>query len=104
MPRFRMRSRAPLQNRYEAYARNHGMTSEQMRNHDKQCFPDTMLTPYLFWLSSKRLAWNQLHPENQTQMGAEPIEFDRWLQQLRPTSNALTCECHVGTVRLPNRH
>lgn len=104
MPRFRMRSRAPHQSRYEAYARNHEMTSYQMRMHDKQCFPDAMLTPYLLWLSSKRLEWNQLHAERRIQLGAEPIEFDRWLLQLQPTCDALTCECHVGTVRLPDRY
>lgn len=104
MPRFWMRSRAPHESRYEAYARNHGMTSYQMRMHDRQCFPDTMLTPFLFWLSSRRLEWNKLHPERQIQMGIEPIEFDRWLLQLQPTCDALTCECHAGSVGLPNRH
>jgi len=101
MPRPHMRSRASFQSRYAAYAQNHGMTSEQMRMHDRQCHPDTMLTPFLFWVSLKRLEWNRLHPDRQVQSRMEPVEFDRWLQQLEPTSNALTCECHLGTVRLP---
>jgi hypothetical protein len=104
MPRFRMRSSVNFQSRYAAYAHNHGMTSEQMRMHDRQCYPDAMLTPFLFWLSLKRLEWNRLHPDRQIQSGIEPVEFARWLQQLEPTSNALTCECHVGTARLPGHH
>ena len=104
MPRLRMRSSANFQSRYEAYARNHGMTLEQMRTHDKRSYPDTMLTPYLFWLNLRRLDWNQLHPDHLIHSGAEPIEFDRWLQELQPASNALTCECHVGTTHLPASH
>ena len=104
MPRFRMRSSSYFQSRYADYARNHGMTSEQMRMHDRQCYPDTMLTPYLFWLTLRRLEWNQLHPDHPIESGAEPIEFDRWLHELEPTSNAFTCECHVGTTHLPASH
>jgi len=66
-----MRSSANLQSRYEAYARNHGMTSEQMRTHDKRSHPDTMLTPYLFWLNLRRLDWNQSHPDHLIHSGAE---------------------------------
>ncbi len=104
MLRSRMRSRAAHQSRYEAYAHNHGMTSDQMRMHDNQCFPGTMLTPYLFWLNSKRFQWNQLRPEHRIQIGTEPIQFDHWLLQLQPTCDGLTCECHIGTVPLPDRH
>ncbi len=98
MPRFRMRSNANFQSRYSAYARNHNMTPEQMRIHDRQCHPDTMLTPFLLWLSHRRLEWNRLHPDHQIHTGIEPAEFDQWLQQLEPTANALTCECHLGAV------
>ncbi len=104
MPRFRIRSNANFHSRYAAYACNHGMTAEQMRLHDRQYYPDAMLTPYLFWLSLKRLEWNRLHPERQIQSGMEPIEFDHWLQKLQPTFNALTCECHVGTARQHGHH
>ncbi len=99
-----MRSGADFRNRYEAYARNHAMTSEQMRIHDKQSHPEAMLTPYLFWLSLKRLEWNRLHPDIHIPFGREPIEFDRWLQRSEPTSSPLTCECHAGTTRWSAHH
>jgi hypothetical protein len=103
MPRFRVRPGGNFQSRYAAYARDHEMTSEQMRVRDRQCYPDTMLTPFLLWLSLKRLEWNRLHPDR-LHSGMEPIEFDHWLQQMKPGSNALTCECHVGATRLPAHH
>ncbi len=103
MPRLRKRSSANFWNRYAAYARNHGMTMEQMRIHDKQCYPDGMLTPYLYWLSMRRLEWNHAHPEQPIQTGMELIEFDRWLLQLPQTRDAFTCECHMGIVHMLDR-
>src|SRR5271170_2780411 len=52
----RTRFRGDFQLRYAAYARDHGMTSEQMLAHDKTCCPYALLKPYLLWLSGKWLA------------------------------------------------
>lgn len=80
--------------RYNAYARDHGMTSEQMRDLDRSCYPDAMLTPFFLWLSEKKLEWIGLNPERTLQSGRDHADFERWLGQLEPKSNALTCECH----------
>lgn len=54
MPRFRMRTNRDFQGRFEAYARDHRMTPEQMQAHDRTRYPDTMLTPFFHWLSGKK--------------------------------------------------
>lgn len=90
----RLRPTGDLRLRYEAYAHDHGMTREQMRDLDRSCYPDTMLTPFFHWLSLKKLEWIQLNPGRTLQNGKDHVDFDRWLGQLRPKSNVLTCECH----------
>jgi len=90
----RLRSTGNLRVRYAAYARDHSMTSEQMRDLDRSYYPDTMLTPFFHWLSGKKLEWIRLNPERTLQGGKDHVDFERWLGQLEPKSNALTCECH----------
>jgi len=90
----RLRSTGNLQACYVAYACDHSMTPEQMRSLDRSCYPDTMLTPFLLWLSDKKLEWLRLNPERTLQSGKDHVDFERWLAQLEPKSNALTCACH----------
>lgn len=94
----KIRSRADFQRRYNAYARDHGMTPEQMLSYDRQCCPDALLKPYLFWISDKRLAWNVLHSRSAGSI-AETADFDRWLDRLSPGLDVLTCECHKKMIR-----
>ncbi len=98
MPRFRMRSNGDFRGRFEAYARDHGMTPEQMRSHDRACFPDTMLTPFFHWLSGKKLEWIRLNPGRKLESGKDHADFERWLGQLEPKADSLTCECHIRFV------
>ncbi len=86
------KSRVDFQCRYDAYARNHGMTREQMLTHDRQCSPDALLKPFLLWASDKRLEWNALHSESKAVVSE--VDFDQWLDHLSPALNVLTCECH----------
>jgi hypothetical protein len=90
----RLRSAGNLRTRYAAYACDHGMTPEQIRGLDRSCYPDAMLTPFFLWLSGKKLEWLRLNPERTLQSGKDYVDFERWLEQLEPKSNALTCECH----------
>ena len=53
MPRFRKRLSGNFQSNYASYARDHGMTPEQMRDLDRNLYPYTMLTPF-FSGSAKR--------------------------------------------------
>jgi hypothetical protein len=94
MPRLRMRSSADFQSRYTAYARDHGMTPEQIRDLDRSLYPYTILTPFFFWLNEKKLKWIRLHPKRTLQTGNDQLDFERWLAQTEPESNVLICECH----------
>jgi hypothetical protein len=84
-----------LKLRYRAYAYDHGMTSEQILAHDKACYPFSLLVPYLPWLNHKWLEWNELNPGRSVHGAKEHADFDRWLEQLIPRLDALTCECHA---------
>lgn len=88
------KSRDDFQLRYGIYARDHGMTSEQMLAHDKKCYPFALLTPYLLWTSRKWVEWGELNPGRKIYSTQEKANFDRWLGQLVPGSDVLTCECH----------
>ncbi len=90
----RLRTAGTFQARFNAYARDHAMTAEQMQGLDRAIYPDAMLTPFFHWLSGKKLEWVRLHPGRTLQSGKDNVDFERWLTQLEPTSNALTCECH----------
>lgn len=90
----RLRATGNLRIRYSAYARDHGMASEQMRDLDRSCYPDTMLTPFFHWLSGKKLEWIRLNPGRTLESGKDHADFERWLEQQEPKSNALSCECH----------
>jgi hypothetical protein len=87
-----------FQLRYRAYAYDHGMTPDQMLAHDKKCCPFALLTPYLFWISRKWLEWGRLYPGGVIYSTKETARFEKWLKELAPTSDALTCECHAGTI------
>lgn len=87
-----------FQLRYRAYARDHGMTSEQMLAYDKKCYPYALLTPYLFWISQKWLEWGALHPQAKIYSAKEESGFERWLEELIPASDALTCKCHLTNL------
>jgi hypothetical protein len=93
------RFKGDFQLRYGAYSRDHGMTREQMLVYDRRCYPFTLLTPYFHWLSGKRLEWERLNPGRRVESGKEHADFGRWLEQLAPYSNAITCECHVNALR-----
>lgn len=90
----RMRYTGDFRIRYGAYARDHGMTSEQMRDLDRSCYPDTMLTPFFHWLSRKKLEWIESNPGRVLESGRDHADFEGWLQQQKPQSDALSCECH----------
>jgi hypothetical protein len=99
----RTRFRGDFQLRYAAYARDHGMTSEQMLTHDKTCFPFALLKPYLQWVSSKWLVWYQLNPGRTLHSAREEAEFDSWLKEQAPVLDAFTCECHEKIGYLPRK-
>jgi hypothetical protein len=97
MARFsRVQFRGDTQLRYRAYARDHGMTSEEIRAHDKRCCPSTLLLPYMSWLSRKWFEWGQVNPGRTIHGAKENVNFDRWLELLVPGLDAVTCECHVN--------
>ena len=91
----RTRYKGDFQLRYCAYARDHGMTSEQMLVLDKDRCPDALLTPYFLWLSGKWFEWGQLNPDREVHGVKEEAEFERWLDQRAPASDGFTCECHM---------
>lgn len=99
----RARSTGDFQLRYRAYARDHGMSSERMLTHDRECCPNALLKPYLLWLSRKRFEWGQLNPDRVVHSVKEDAEFERWLDQILPASDAITCECHVKLIRPGHR-
>jgi hypothetical protein len=70
------------------------MTPEQMRDLDRSLYPYTMLTPFFLWLSRKKAEWIRLNPQRALQTGKDQLDFEKWLAQFEPGSNALTCECH----------
>ena len=90
----RLRSTGNLRIRYDAYARDHGMTSAQMRDLDRSCYPDTMLTPFFHWLSVEKLEWIRVNPGRTLQNLKDHVDFERWLGEQEPKSNPLTCDCH----------
>ena len=65
-----------------------------MRELDRSCYPDAMLTPFFHWLSGKKLEWVGLNPERMLQSRKDHVDFEQWLGQLEPKLNALTCSCH----------
>lgn len=81
--------------RYRGYARDHSMTPEQIRANDREICPDSLLLPYLSWLSKKWYEWGKLNPDRTIHGPKEHADFDRWLEKLTPSANAITCECHV---------
>jgi hypothetical protein len=96
MPRMRRSgSRCEFHRRYGAYARDHGMTGEQMLAHDRICCPESLLKPYLQWLSLQRLTWTSLNSQHQVTGVKAEVEFDRWLRQISSDCDAITCECHI---------
>jgi hypothetical protein len=102
MPRrSRIQFTGDTQLRYRAYARDHGMTPDQIHTHDRELCPDALLLPYLSWLNRKWYEWGILNPGRAARGPKEHVEFDRWLEQLAPALNAITCECHVklGSIR-----
>ncbi len=92
-----------FQLRYRAYARDHGMSPEQMLSHDRGCCPDSLLKPYFLWLSRKWYEWGRLAPEQPFHGIKEEAAFERWLDQLIPASDAVTCECHLKLIRPRHR-
>jgi hypothetical protein len=87
-----------FQLRYKVYARDHGMTERQMLAYDKKCYPSALLTPYLLWVSRQWFEWGKLHPRTKLYSSTEDYAFEKWLTELVPSSDALTCECHVISV------
>lgn len=98
MLHFKMRSNGNFRCRFEAYGHDHGMTTEQMRAHDRVCYPDAMLTPFFHWLSGKKLEWIRLNPGRTLESGKDHTDFERWLGKLDPKLDSLTCECHIRCV------
>jgi hypothetical protein len=89
-----------FQHRYGVYARDHSMTEERMLAHDKRCYPEALLTPYLLWVSRKWFEWGHLHPGTKLYGSNEEGMFEKWLTTLLPSCDALTCECHLTAVPL----
>jgi hypothetical protein len=73
------------------------MTPDQMLAYDKRCYPFALLTSYLLWASRKWHEWGQSHPGAAIYSVKETGSFEKWLEELVPKSDALTCECHVMT-------
>lgn len=97
--RSRVQFAGDTQLRYRAYARDHGMTPEQIRSNDREICPDSLLLPYLSWLSKKWYEWGKLNPDRAIRGPKEHADFDRWLEELTPGLNAITCECHMRLAR-----
>lgn len=96
MSRFRRAgSRGDFGRLYEAYARDHGMSKEQMLAHDRKCCPDSILKPYLLWLCAQRFSWTSTQSKVLSESTGTEAEFEQWLDQQTPHSDAFTCECHV---------
>jgi hypothetical protein len=81
--------------RYAAYARDHGMTPEQIRSYDRELCPTALLLPYMSWLSRRWYEWGKLNPDRASRGPKEHVDFDRWLEQMTPALDAITCECHI---------
>ena len=94
------RVRIDFQRRYEAYARNHGMTRTQMLTHDRESFPDAALKPFLLWCSSRQIEWRSQRRDSGPQALSD---FERWIETLEPAMDALTCECHKKLRGTPSR-
>jgi hypothetical protein len=76
-----------FQHRYGVYARDHSMTEERMLAHDKRCYPEALLTPYLLWVSRKWFEWGSCIPERSS-MVLTKRACSR--NGLRPSSPAVT--------------
>ncbi len=76
------------------------MTVEQMRAYDRALCPTALLLPYGTWLSLKWYEWGKLNPARTIRGAKENAEFDRWLEELVPSLNAINCECHAKLVSL----
>ena len=101
--RSRIQFSGDTQLRYRAYARDHSMTPEQIRAHDREVCPDSLLLPYLSWLSLKWYEWGRLNPARTARGPKEHADFDQWLEQLVPASNAINCECHMKLPAIRHR-
>lgn len=101
--RSRIQFSGDTQLRYRAYARDHSMTPEQIRAHDREVCPDSLLLPYLSWLSRKWYEWGKLNPARTARGPKEHADFDQWLEQLVPASNAINCECHMKLPAIRHR-
>ncbi len=95
MRRSRVQFHGDTQLRYRAYAIDHCMTPEHIRAHDRELCPDALLLPYVSWLSRKWHEWDKLNPDRTLRGPREHVDFDRWLEELTPALDAITCECHV---------
>ena len=91
-------TRGEFHRRYLAYARDHGMTEEQMLAHDRSCCPESLLKPFLQWLSLQRLTWTSLNSQREVVGVRAEAEFDQWLEQISSHCDAIKCECHVKLI------
>jgi len=91
----RARFAGDFQLRYRSHVHDHGMTSEQILTYDRAWYPFSLLLPYLSWVNHKWFEWNELNPGRSVHGAKEHADFDRWLEQLIPRLDALTCECHA---------
>lgn len=96
MSRFRRTGqRGDFDRHYAAYARDHGMSRNQMLAHDRSCCPDSILKPFLLWLSAQRFSWISIQSNPVLGRTVADAKFEQWLDQLAPHSDGFTCECHV---------
>lgn len=100
MRRSRVQFSGDARLRYRAYAFDHNMTVEQIRTFDRALCPSALLLPYVSWLSYKWYEWGKLNPDRTIHGPKENVDFDQWLEQLTPSLDATTCECHMKWVSL----
>jgi len=68
-------------NRYAAYARDHGMTPEEMQATDAQRFPGDALVGFRCWLHSEMDEWRGTvgMGEDAPLSATDQMDFDVWL-------------------------
>ena len=75
--------------RYVCYARSHGKTPEEMREHDRDQWPGGAAVGFILWSNQKLREWCDLKGYRLTACGhndtilldADWQEYDRWLDE-----------------------
>jgi hypothetical protein len=65
--------------RYLKYCQAHGMTPEEMDNHDRMAYPGGCMTRYILWINQKWCAWRNLNNYYGPKLAQHHEAFDAWL-------------------------